>query len=184
MALQKVPYVSGVTVIPAQNLNDIQDAIINLENGGFITRTVSNLTNYYLKSETYTQAEINALVSAIPKFSIQVVSSLPTSGISSTTVYLLKTGEETSNLYTEYIYVNGSWESLGSQTVDLSGYALKTDVPTKLSALTNDAGFITKTVSDLVNYYNKTETDAKFSKLSEEIEDIKALIVDGNEVAY
>ena len=91
-----------------------------------------------------------------------MVSSLPTSNISATTVYLLKTGAESQNLYTEYIYVNSAWEYLGKQSVDLTGYALKTDIPTKLSALTNDAGFITKTVSDLTNYYTKTESDNKY----------------------
>lgn len=89
----------------------------------FITKAVNNLTNYYLKSETYSQSEINQRLSAIPKFAIQVVSSLPTSNISTTTVYLLKTGEEEDNLYTEYIYVNSAWEYLGKQTVDLTGYA-------------------------------------------------------------
>jgi hypothetical protein len=34
MALQKVTYTDGVTVIFAQNLNDIQDAIIALQSGG------------------------------------------------------------------------------------------------------------------------------------------------------
>lgn len=88
----------------------------------FITKAVSDLESYYLKSETLTKAEVNALVSAIPKFSIQVVSALPTSGISSTTVYLVKDGTD-GNLYTEYIYVSGAWEILGSQRVDLTGYA-------------------------------------------------------------
>ena len=170
MALQKVLYISGKTIIEADNLNDIQDAIIALEgkaipestsdltnDSGFITNAVSDLANYFLKSETYSRDEINQKISAIPKFSIQVVSSLPTSGISATTVYLLKTGEESNNLYTEYIYVNGAWEYLGKQTVDLSGYALTTDIPTKLSGLTNDAGFIKNTVSNLTNYYKKSE---------------------------
>lgn len=128
---------------------------------GFITKAVGDLANYYLKSETYTRDEINQEISAIPKFSIQPVNSLPTSNISATTVYLLKSGNETDNLYTEYIYVNGAWEYLGKQSVDLTGYALKTDIPTKLSALTNDSGFITKTVSDLTNYYKKTEVYSK-----------------------
>ena len=89
----------------------------------FITKSVSDLVNYYTKAQTYTQAEVNALVSAIPKFAIQVVTSLPTTGISGTTIYLLKTSTtETGNLYTEYIYTNGTWESLGTQTLDLSGY--------------------------------------------------------------
>lgn len=37
MALNKVIYVDGETVITAENLNDIQDAIIDLEQGGTIT---------------------------------------------------------------------------------------------------------------------------------------------------
>lgn len=37
MALTKVTYVNGVTVITAENLNDIQDAIIELEQSGAIT---------------------------------------------------------------------------------------------------------------------------------------------------
>lgn len=97
-------------------------------NSGFITKAVSDLTNYYLKSETLTKAEINALVSAIPKFTISVVSSLPTSNISETTVYLVKSGTG-GDLYTEYIRVNNAWEVLGSQKVDLTGYAKLDDIP-------------------------------------------------------
>ena len=61
-------------------------------------------------------------LSAIPKFAIQVVTSLPTSNISTTTVYLLSSGSDTNNLYTEYIYVNNKWEKLGEQKVDLTNY--------------------------------------------------------------
>lgn len=109
----------------------------------YITNAVSDLTNYYLKSETYTQDEVNELVAAIPKFAIEVVTTLPTENISATTVYLVKSGEETDNLYTEYINVNGSWEYLGKQTVDLTNYALKSDIPTNVSKFTNDAGYVT-----------------------------------------
>lgn len=89
---------------------------------GFITKAVGDLTNYYLKSQTYTKEEVNGLISAIPKFSISVVSSLPTSNISATTIYLVG-GGDTGDLYTEYIYVNSKWEILGAQKVDLTGYA-------------------------------------------------------------
>jgi len=37
---------------------------------GFITKAVNDLTNYYKKSETYTQTEIDNKISAIPKFAI------------------------------------------------------------------------------------------------------------------
>lgn len=69
-------------------------------------------------SKLATKAEL----SAIPKFAIQVVTSLPTSNISATTVYLLSSGSETNNLYTEYIYINSKWEKLGEQKVDLTNY--------------------------------------------------------------
>lgn len=111
--------------VPAKT-SDLQN------DSGFITRLVADLTNYYTKSQTYTQAEVNALVSAIPKFAISVVASLPTSGISGTTVYLVKSGSD-ADLYTEYIYVDGAWEILGSQRVDLTGYATEAWVNSKLA---------------------------------------------------
>lgn len=90
-------------------------------NDKFITKSVNNLEHYYKK------AEVDSKLSAIPKFKIEVVTKLPTTGISETMVYLLKNAKgEDSNLYTEYIYVNGKWEKLGEQRVDLSGY-LKED---------------------------------------------------------
>jgi hypothetical protein len=66
-------------------------------------------------------------VSAIPKFKIEVVPSLPATG-EVATVYLVTTGSETNNLYTEYIYVNNTWEKLGTQAVDLTDYVLKSDI--------------------------------------------------------
>lgn len=165
------------TVIPSKTSQITNDS-------GFINKAVSDLTNYYKKSETYTKTEIDAKVSAIPKFSIVAVDALPTTGISETTVYLVKSGDEEQNLYVEYIFIpdanapdngtsgyaddGGTWEKLGEQTVDLTGYAteawvgvqlgnyqpkgdyaLRSDVPTKVSQLTNDKNYMT----------NFTETD-------------------------
>lgn len=105
---------------------------------GFITNAVTDLVNYYLKSETYTRDEVLGLISSIPKFSIAVVSALPTSDISETTVYLVKSGDDQSNLYTEYIRVNGAWEMLGRQEIDLTGYATEAWVNTKLQTKLDD----------------------------------------------
>lgn len=98
---------------------------------GFITKAVNDLTNYYKKSETYTKTEVDNLVDVIPKFSIAVVNALPTESIQNTTIYLVQSGNNTSNLYTEYIYVNNAWEILGAQEVDLSGYVRKSDIATQ-----------------------------------------------------
>lgn len=99
---------------------------------GFITNVVADLMNYYLKSETYNRDEINALISSIPKFAIKVVENLPAENISETTIYL-KPGGEGEDLYTEYIYANGAWEILGSQKIDLAGYATEVWVSEQLS---------------------------------------------------
>lgn len=149
----------------------------------FITKTVGDLVNYYSKSESFTRDEINAKISAIPKFSIQVVTTLPTANISETTVYLLKTGDESQNLYTEYIYVNGKWEYLGKQTVDLTGYATETFVQNYAQPKGN---YLTQH-QDLSNYAKKATTLSGYgitdgatkeevSQLSEEIEAQQAQI--------
>lgn len=112
----------------------------------FITKAVEDLINYYTKSAIDDKiTDLENKVSAIPKFSISVVAALPTEGISETTIYLVSTGTDSSNLYTEYIYVGGSWEMLGTQTLDLTGYATETWVNTQI------AGFITETrVQELI----------------------------------
>ena len=105
----------------------------------FVTKTVSNLTNYYLKTETYTKEEITQLLGTISSLSIKVVESLPTTNISTNSIYLVrKTTTTTNNIYDEYIYINGSWEKIGDTQINLDGYAKVDDIPTKLSQLEND----------------------------------------------
>ena len=110
----------------------VNSAIGKLEKGlsTRINKSVNDLTNYYNKTNSYSKTEVDNMISAIPKFDIEVVNSLPSSNISETTIYLLNTGNESGNVYTEYIYANNNWEKLGTQTLDLSGYALKSDITT------------------------------------------------------
>ncbi len=77
-----------------------------------------------------TKEELKGLISEIPKFNIAVVNELPTENISGSTIYLLASGSEESNIFTEYIYIDNCWEKLGTQTVDLSDYVKKTDYAT------------------------------------------------------
>lgn len=42
-------------------------------------------------------------------------------------------------------------------------FAKKTEIPKKVSELTNDEGFVTKEVSNLTNYYDKISTEALIS---------------------
>lgn len=105
---------------------------------GYITNATSDLINYYLKSETYTREDINRLIEQVPKFSVSVVSVLPTDNISETTIYLVG-GGTTGNVYTEYIRVDGAWELLGSQRIDLTGYATESWVSGQLGSYVSTA---------------------------------------------
>lgn len=87
-----------------------------------------NLTKHNTATDAH--ADIRALITALPKFTISVVDALPTEDISTTTVYLVKSGDDSNNLYTEYIYANGVWEILGTQALD---------IPTKFSDLEQDS---------------------------------------------
>ena len=128
-------------------LGELKNAIDNKANTAdipdvsqFITRAVSDLINYYAKSAIDDKiTELEGKISAIPKFSVSVVSARPTEGINETTIYLVKTGDDSENLYTEYIFVNGSWETLGTQALNLTGYATESWVNTKIANFVTEA---------------------------------------------
>lgn len=76
---------------------------------------------------------VYTLINAITSSSFQVVDELPTSDISTSTIYLKpNTKAATDNIYDEYIYVNGKWEILGSTAIDLTNYYTKDQTDTEL----------------------------------------------------
>ena len=104
-------------------------------NSGFITNVVDNLTNYYKKTETYTKTEVDNLIGAISTMSIQVVQTLPTQDISTTTIYFVpKTTAGTNDVYEEYIYVSNNWELIGTTEIDLSDYVTDSDLTAALQS--------------------------------------------------
>lgn len=98
----------------------------------FIDNTVSDLANYYRKSETYTKAEIDEKLAT--RWNSKFVDELPTEDISPTTIYFVprpKTEQEQSDIYDEYIYVS-DWELIGNTYVDLSDYYTKSETNTQI----------------------------------------------------
>ena len=133
--------ISNANVISATDTiyddTQVKTDITNLQNNkadkteipdvsNFITKSVDDLTNYYKKTETYTQTEVNSLIGAISTINILVVQALPTEDISTTTIYLVpKQTALTNNVYDEYIYVSNAWEKIGDTQIDLSNYIQK-----------------------------------------------------------
>ena len=90
----------------------------NLITSGGVYSAISNLgTVFNFKGTKATQSE------------------LPSSGNTTGDVWLVS-GDNT-----EHIWNGTAWEEFGP-AIDLSGYALSTDIPTTTSDLTNDSGFV------------------------------------------
>lgn len=100
-----------------------------------------DLTKYAIKTEV-TQ-EIAQAVSGISGFDAQVVEELPATGKKGILYLVANSSAEDKNAYDEYLWLTNKYEKLGTRSIDLSQYALKSELPTKLSQLTNDSGFQT-----------------------------------------
>lgn len=102
-----------------------------------------------------TEAEIKTLINNSSKLKKEVVTSLPSTG-KDDVIYLLKNKSDENNVYTEYLWIDSKWEIIGDTKIDLSGYAKKSEIPTKVSQLENDKKFKTEEeVLKLINDSNK-----------------------------
>lgn len=138
---------------------------------GFITNSVSNLANYYKKSETYTQGEVNSLLSAItiPTKTSDLTND---SNFVSDTDYATASTGGVIKVGSGLAITNGvlsttgggvadavEWSNVLNKPSDVSywandaGYITSAALPTKTSDLTNDSGFLT----------SYTETDPIYS---------------------
>lgn len=138
---------------------------------GYITNIVDDLLNYYKKSDTYSKEEIAELIGNINKLTSEIVESLPTENISTSTIYLIKDGN--TNNYKQYMYISGAWAQLSDTNIDLSGYAKLTDLDTKVDKVTgktlstNDFTNVLKSKLDgIAEGANKTVVDAELSTTS------------------
>lgn len=114
---------------------EVPENVSDLNNDtGFITNTVNNLLNYYLKTETYTKTEINTLINNAASGGFIKVNELPSSDINIKAIYLVPyTGSKAKNLYEEYIYIDNDWEMIGTTKLDLSNYVTTTALNTALA---------------------------------------------------
>ena len=99
-----------------------------------------DLSGYAVKTEV-TQ-EIAQAVSGITGFDTKAVEELPGTGKKGI-LYLLSNSGSGNNVYDEYLWLGNKYEKLGTREINLTEYAKKTELPTKMSQLTNDRGYQT-----------------------------------------
>ena len=150
-------YVSGVSVVDGK-LVVAEKAlpVIDTELSADSVNAVQNKAVY---------AKFGVLTSLIDvKFKLEIVNELPTSEISTTTIYLVPQGSDN---YLEYIYVDSAWKKLGS-----NDYYSKSEIDAKFNEVNNTLA----NKADASSVYNKDEVDARFNRIesisNEEIESI------------
>ncbi len=133
IAINIVPIILAATE-GSESYNPLEDkpSIENVELVGNITLAELgvDLTQYYLKTETYTQQEVNDLIANLTSFNFEIADpALPTEDISETTIYLVPAATAAEdNYYEEWAYISGKWELIGTTKIDLSDYATKEEV--------------------------------------------------------
>lgn len=136
-----------------QEISNQQAQINDKANKSEIPKKLSQLEN----DKTFkTEAEIQELINNSTKLKKEIVTSLPATG-KEDVIYLLKNKGDYNNVYTEYLWINGSWEIIGDTKVDLTDYAKKADIKTRLSDMISDNTHRTVTDSEKSTWNNKVD---------------------------
>lgn len=119
-------------VIETIQVNGSAQAVSNKTVNITVPTNNNQLTNGagYQTAAQVTNA-IDEAIAGVSQFDFEVVQTLPTTGEKGT-IYLVPIAGRT-NAYDEYIYVNNTWEQIGTTDIDLSGYVQTSD----LVAITN-----------------------------------------------
>lgn len=100
-----------------------------------VKRQSTDKTNFYFEinnqlleglQDKYTKEEVNQLIANLSTFRVEIVSELPSVG-ESNVMYFVPKNNDGQAPYEEYLYINSTWELVGSTDVDLSGYQKKAE---------------------------------------------------------
>lgn len=114
----------------------------------------------------------NEKINAIDLIDIQVLATLPPSG--ETDILYMIGDVNTTDIFELYIWENNKFIKVGSTTIDLSQYALKSELPKNLSELINDTNFITLNdiIDDNSSATNKTYSSNKIDQLLQTVQPV------------
>ena len=132
---------------------DVTSQLVDYAKKTEIPTKLSELTNDKIFK---TEVEIQAMINNSTKLKKEVVTSLPSTG-KEDIIYLLKNKNYTNNFYTEYLWIGGKWEIIGDTKVDLTDYAKKSDIKTRLSEMTSDSTHRTVTDKEKSTWNNKVD---------------------------
>ena len=138
------------------------------------------LINYTGESKVI--GRICELINTMTGVNFEVVQTLPTTDISTSTIYLVpKSDPGAENIYDEYINTDGTsagWELIGDTEIDLSDYYTKTetddlldekadigDIPDELADLADDSTHRLVTDTEKTTWNGKADTDENVKQI-------------------
>lgn len=149
VGVEKVLRLSVRGYTPPTKLSDFVNDV------GFITNTVDNLTNYY------TSRQIDAKLAEITNQAVKIVDQLPEQG-EPNILYLYK---ENDTIYLQYIWDVNKWHLIGNEHADLTNYYTKAEIDEKIKtvnttvAADGQLGMIKSSVNDISE--DKTKLNVK-----------------------
>ena len=162
----------------ADSLNPVTSGGIALAIRDFITKSVNDLANYYLKSDTYNRTEVQQLIDAVKQFTYEKVATLPTaSALTMNKIYLVpspvQVGQNVSDEFITIATEQGGttrydWEQIGTTTIDLSGYSTTAEmnaaINTALAVYSTTDEMNAAIATALANHYTKAEIDTALAQ--------------------
>lgn len=153
------------------NVKDVQNNGTTLVNENGVVDLSKTLSDYYNKTE------IDNKFKSIDLFSIVEV--LPEGDeINPNKIYLINNNGEEGNTFTEYIYTNGKWETIGNLSVDtdFTNYYTKEEVNKKLNTktITLSEDIKDDENSETITYYSGKTVQEILKDLSLRIKNINA----------
>lgn len=162
----------------SDSLNPVTSGGIALAIRDFITKSVNDLANYYLKSDTYNRTEVQQLIDAVKQFTYEKVATLPTaSALTMNKIYLVpspvQVGQNVSDEFITIATEQGGttrydWEQIGTTTIDLSGYSTTSEmnaaINTALAVYSTTDEMNAAIATALANHYTKAEIDAALAQ--------------------
>ena len=103
---------------------DGKNAVLNTRVSSVENNKVNNV---YLTENYYSKAVIDSMISSLTRLTLKKVDTLPSTA-ESNVIYLVQSGDEQENLYKEYLYVEGSWEMIGSTQANLDEYVKDNEI--------------------------------------------------------
>ena len=133
-----LPTVNDATLTITQNGTTVATFSANSATNTSAAITVptatSDLTNDSdYQTGTQVSSAIATAISGITGISFEIVQTLPATGDAGT-IYLVSHGGSGTDIYDEYVYVNNSWEQIGTTAADFTDVAYYDSVNNQLTA--------------------------------------------------